>query len=180
MGKPDFLKDCISDPALVTPGQPVPIDAFVKHYCIRCGNRACERAGSNNMAFDKRVQNWHENLFVNPPRADDSDTSFSQIRAKNFAPSGPKLEVQGSSGFVTIGKQNSVPSIPVPTITQVEPLARVIQPVEVLEPVVVPEAQIGASNTPFKQGTLLPGAPPLKEIVKEVAVKTGVEFTFDE
>ena len=187
MSKPDFLKECISDPALVEPGQPVPLDAFTKAYCVRCDNRQCARAGSNNMLFDRRVQNWQRDLFVSPPRADEADPRFAQIRAKNFAPSGTRLDVPGSPNFVTVAAQPPAPAPP-PADPPASPEPASPEPAAVQSPPEAPSAAVppatipavysrtGQGNTPFQQGAVLPGAP--AEAPRESVVQPGGTFTF--
>lgn len=191
MNKSDFLKECISDPALVPSGQPVPMDAFMKAYCVRCDNRECSRAGSNNMLFDRRVRNWQNDLFEKPPRADDSDPRFVQIRAKNFAPAGPSAPGVGSSNFVSVGARVEAPR-PVPAETPVPAVQSEPEPppAAVEEPAVAPVpaeamksipnvySSTGASNTPFQQGAFLPGAP--TEPAKEKVMEAGSTFVFGE
>src|SRR5690348_6277675 len=93
----DFLKECMSDPALVT--SPVPIDEFQRNYCIVCANRECARSSANNLAFDRRVANWESTLFTNAPRAKDDDPNFVRIRSKNFAPVIESMGVRINRGF---------------------------------------------------------------------------------
>ncbi len=78
----DFIKECIMDPAL-TQGV-IPIDVFQKEMCVKCLQPQCLRSLSTKVSFDQRVQNWEENLFINPPTASETDPNFNYIREKKF------------------------------------------------------------------------------------------------
>lgn len=179
--KNDFLKECMSDPALVKPGASVPIDDFNKSYCIVCANRECTRSISNNMAFDKRVQNWQNDLFINPPRASDDDPKFVNIRNKNFAPAGHRIEIPGSPNFISVQSKAQVESPP-----RIETLDNaVIQIPSRFSPQPVNESasenrqavQAVQDNTNFSQGVILPGKDKEK---KENVDQPGSTFTFDD
>lgn len=83
MSTSDFLRDCMTDPALVPKG-PIPIDDFTKVYCLRCSVKECSRSVSSNFIFTNRVMNWKRDLFDAPPRATDNDPVFAEIRTKRF------------------------------------------------------------------------------------------------
>jgi hypothetical protein len=180
--KVDFLQECMSDPALVA--GPVPIDAFMQAYCLVCANRACGRAGTNNMSFDRRTANWEKDLFTNVPRASDDDPNFRGIREKKFLPVQQRIEVPGSPVFMnvtppTVAAQQVVPSAvhfskPEPVQAPSEPT---VAPVEVKQAPATPIAatpQRELANTPFQQGMVLPGAVKPKEIITQ----PGTTFTF--
>ena len=192
-GKADFLKECISDPALVEPGRPVPLDAFTQSYCVRCDNRSCARAGANNILFDRRVNNWQKDLFDSPPRAEDSDQQYVSIRAKNFASAPLKVGVPGTPSFVTVKSPEAArpvvspppPPAPPPQVSPrvVAATPEVPKPVgtaPVSVPAVIPTpnnySAAGQSNTAFQQGTFLPGAP--EKPSEETVTQTGATFTF--
>ncbi len=167
----DFLKDCMNDV-----GNP-PIDVMHKNWCLGCGNRGCERAGMNNSAFDKRVKNWRETLFLNVPRAAPDDPAYDNIRSKSFTPVGqPKAprSVLFTPGVSTVsvpvpmakpaafvrqepessgqGTAEPVPTEPVPT----EPVPTEPEKAEKAEP----EGRAPPpGNTSFEQGTVLGGGP---------------------
>ena len=178
--KPDFLKECMSDPALVS--SPMQLDEFNKTYCLVCANRGCSRAGSNNMGFDRRVQNWQNDLFNNVPRAGDNDPNFVHIRMKNFAPAGQRIVVPGGPKFVnvepTIQPTKFVRSEPEPEAPIVQEVAPEVskepeKPLAVREEAKKPQNQ---ENTNFEQGTVLPGGEP--QIPKETIMQPGSSFTF--
>lgn len=201
MAKADFLKECISDPALVEPGKTVPIDAFTKAYCLRCDNRECARSGANNMAFDDRVKNWQERLFRNPPRARPDDPVFANIRTKNFAPVTAPLSVQGNAGFVPVPAPTLVqpppPPPPPPAVEIPSPEAEAApEPAQAVvheasgtsddhqpQPQDLPTKQgynqgTRPANTKFQQGAVLPGGP--QGSPKDRIVEPGATFTFGE
>src|SRR5271157_4373925 len=87
----DFLKECMTDPALVPRG-PVPINEFNRVYCLRCGRAECSRSAGSNLAFTNRALNWKHDLFEAPPRADENDPMFADIRAKKFISASDNVE----------------------------------------------------------------------------------------
>lgn len=93
--KPDYLKECIKDPALVPQGVPVPLDQFNLHVCRRCANRGCGRSGLNNSQFDVRARDWKKLYFDEVQRADPADPRYDNVRGKNFAPGGLSISTVG-------------------------------------------------------------------------------------
>src|SRR5271156_5711688 len=83
MSKVDFLRECMTDPALVS--GPVPHNEFMEHVCRRCDNKECSLSVANSLSFTKRATNWKKDLFLEVPRADDNDPLYAAIRQKNFA-----------------------------------------------------------------------------------------------
>lgn len=184
MTKPDFLQECINDPALVT--GPVQIDEFSKAYCLVCANRDCARAGTNNMQFDYRSIHWKEMLFDNVPRADDNDSRYDNIRGKKFLPIQPRIEVPGTPNFVSPNMVSVDPSISRSMAKPDDPEVVIATPV-----IATPESiQIQSKpqskpttelkNTPFQQGTILPGGPKAEPAKEETPLANGSVYTFDE
>jgi len=187
MEKDDFLKVCMSDPALVS--GPMPIDLFNKSYCIVCSQLACARSRANTMAFSDRAQNWKKNLFDNPPRADDNDPRYANIRAKKFldlhkeaseaGPGAARYEVQVPTDIST---ESQLPQTPVYSQTPVTPP---VSPPEAPEleppgPIIPPpnpnppaKPVFDLNNTPFQQGTIISSKPE-----KEIIIEPGASFTF--
>lgn len=182
MEKPDFLKDCINDPALVS-GQ-TPIDQFCRRYCTICANRACSRAGCNGMAFDKRAANWEKDLFLNVPRIRENDPNFAHIWSKNFAPKTPGISVSLNTGFTPVEKNEPIRFVQAESSTA----TNVPTPVETPTPSLVSAEEVKpkptrtvTENTPFAQGVILPGGKPASDsTAQERVVTPGASFTFDD
>lgn len=79
--KSDYLKECLTDLTSKVK-KSIPIDQFNSEFCNYCINNECTRSSSSSTLFEKRVQNWQENLFGSVPRASDTDTTYDIIRAK--------------------------------------------------------------------------------------------------
>jgi hypothetical protein len=188
VNRPDFLKECMSDV-----GQ-TPLDIFQKSYCFVCGNRECSRSSANNLQFDRRVLNWKKDLFDEVPRADEFDQRFAQIRSKQFLPANqspavitPRFQeiapvfketipevVQTDPILDQVSPENSTqPMVDMIEISTIDPPVPVDTPKPV-QPIVQPTQ--GKSNTPFSQGTTLPGF--RKEEPKDVVIDVGGSFTF--
>ncbi len=167
----DYLRECMSDV-----GNP-PIDDMNRNFCVVCSNRGCERAGAHQSAFDKRVKNWRETLFLKVPRAADDDRSYDNIRAKNFAPIGapepPKTSVfmpgAPAAGPATMARPAAFVPPPPPQDPGPQPAAAPDVTPEAPQPAPAPAAvvkprQPPPGNTPFEQGMVLGGgqttAPP--------------------
>lgn len=175
----DFLKECMSDPALVK-GM-VPIDEFNRVYCLKCFQKECERSAAGGTLFTRRVENWKTDLFEKPPRAKDDDPKYAGIRAKKFLQmakevvelraNGVNYEVQTSEmpelpqalrpkeavaappAVETEPEVQDPPSVPAPPGPLLEAPAPPPPPVE---PARVPSTT-ELQNTPFDQGAVLPG-----------------------
>ncbi len=184
--KADFLKDCLSDPALVQ--GPIPIDEFTRVYCLRCQSRECSRSRANGMLFDQRVGNWQEKLFINPAQAKEGDPGFDHLRNRNFLPIIPGVSTTANSGFVSREQPSRFvepPTAKAPDSSPSDAMDLVWGPVENAEDAVevepppsapptvptVPPSD-GLENTPFQQGQMLPGAPP-----QEIILQPGQSFT---
>jgi len=187
MEKDDFLKICLSDPALVK--NTVPLDMFTKSYCIVCSQSACARSWANNASFSNRVANWRKNLFDEVPRVADDDPRFDTIRAKKFLTivrdNVPEVNTGPSSRYevqtpTMVSTETQLPQTPVYSQAPVIQPAPVESetPVEVIPaPITHPEPQkpdFDLNNTPFQQGTIISTKP--KE--KEIFLDPGSTFTF--
>jgi len=173
----------MSDPALTKAG-PMPFDMFNRSYCAVCGNRECSRSALNGMAFDARVLNWKKDMFDSVPRADDADTGYDRIREKRF------LQVQGPAPQVSTqawipemrhGVQIQEPEPAVEPAHSEEPPAVLASPRPEAEPKPVQRQapDYALENTPFAQGTVLPGGPPSPAGEgKDVVMSPGGSFTF--
>lgn len=171
MHKLDFLRDCMRD----VPG--LPIDQFNTAFCVMCGNRQCSRSGANNLAFDRRVSNWKNDLFDNVPRASDRDPGFDHIRLKRFIPIEPEStvvpDVYSREPDVVINVQS--------TEAQTEAKENLSVPLAFRRIPSTPASQTPqAANTPFIQGAMLPGND--QSVVKispqETEIESGGSFTF--
>lgn len=175
----DFLRECMSDPALVQ-GQ-VPIDEFNKAYCVRCVQKECARAGLNGSLLARRAATWKVNLFENPPRAAENDPKYQSIRAKKFLQTasevvelrsnGVNYEVQTREMPEALRGTPSAPQPLDPTPPQPVWAAPPAPPPVVRAPPPPPEPVLAApspdalprpvdappQNTDFEQGTVLPG-----------------------
>jgi hypothetical protein len=185
----DYLRECMTDPALVN--QPVPIDQFSRIYCVVCGYKPCVRSRANTMVFTERVANWRPRLFTEVPRAEDSDPNYARIRAKNFQSVDEPLAISNGEAFA----KNFAP-IPQPTEPlayfepdrPAEPIAHQIltppsipstsQPLPLTPPVSVnaPHQEPTLDNTPFGGGIILPGKPVDKK--EDKLMDPGSTFTF--
>jgi hypothetical protein len=194
----DFLRECMSDPALVQ-GQ-VPIDEFNKAYCVRCVQKECARAGLNGSLLARRAATWHTNLFEKPPRAAEDDPRYQSIRAKKFLQTssevvelrnnGVNYEVQTREMPEALRKNPPEPPAfdppPPAPVWAAEPVPPAPEPVQAIpEPVLdapsVPPAvsappvrpvDAPPQNTPFEQGTVLPGGS------SEKTVEVGGSYVF--
>ncbi len=170
----DYLRECME-----SVGNP-PIDAMTKNWCLHCAERGCERAGAKKLSFDGRVATWRERLFLNVPRADEEDPRYDNVRGRKFLPgaqsvgAAPPKTVIFMPGIPIV--EPAEPRIVVPgrfveSRDQSAPEERWIDLPELQEESMPspeaggPEAddgegtRSGASNTPFEQGAVLPGAP---------------------
>jgi hypothetical protein len=165
----DYLRECISDPALVK--GPMPIDEFNKCYCVRCIRTDCTRSTGNNLGFMRRVKNWRHDLFEAPPRAADNDPSFNTIRAKQF--------IQVS--------EHSNSNVYIPTFVSIEASPKQTEP-ELIQPK-IPESTkqpeqtlstptITQINTPFIQGTILYDEQKIPQTPQNIELNPGGTFTF--
>jgi len=183
----DYLKECMSDPALTKAG-PVPLDVFNRSYCVVCGNRECSRSALNGMAFDARVLNWKKDMFDSVPRADEADTGYDRIREKRFLPvqgQGQPVSTQAWIPELRHGVliQESEPEPPAATAHSEEPSpAPPAPPAQAARPNQPAPRQAGdytLENTPFVQGTVLPGGQPAPAGTgKDVVLNPGGSFTF--
>ena len=83
--KDDFLKECLEE-VRAKARATVPLDEFQNEFCRVCQNRSCSRSGGAAMSFDRRVESWERRLFIDIPRASESDASYDNIRSKRFLP----------------------------------------------------------------------------------------------
>lgn len=173
----------------------VPLDVFQRQFCLVCAQRQCTRSGLNNSAFDQRARNWQEMLFTKVPRADDADPRYSNIRAKLFLPvaghSSP-YEVQGPPPAPPPPPE-PVPEPGRPPVLDGEGGAEAEEaPDTDREPILAEDAPTTAVavatavqalvNTPFEQGTVLPGAPEpaAPAPTGEVRLGDSGEYVFDD
>ena len=174
--KSDYLRECMTDPALVSGA--MPIDQFSQVYCVVCSYKPCVRSRANHMLFTERVANWLPRMFTQVPRAADDDERYARIRAKNFQSVEAPLTVNTRPlhvpEFVSIQDKPSeapVHSIPI-TSTEPPAPAPALSPVETLEapvmtqPVIAPQLVVTPqqteptlNNTPFQGGIILKGKP---------------------
>lgn len=188
----DFLRECMSDPALVQ-GQ-VPIDEFNKAYCVRCVQKECARAGLNGSLLARRAATWRTNLFESPPRAAENDPKYQAIRAKKFLQTsnevvelrnnGVNYEVQTREMPEALRKntpeppaldpQPAPPRFVAPPEPPPEPPAALERVEPPPDPPAAPSPRLDAppQNTPFDQGTVLPGGS------SEKTVEVGGSYVF--
>jgi hypothetical protein len=190
--KADYLRECMSDPALVS--QPIPIDQFSRAFCVVCGYKPCVRSRANTMVFTERVATWQPRLFTNVPRADDNDPNYARIRAKNFQSVDEPLVVNTQTVAAPAPTQapapqpleppiHSTPDRPTESpVQQVQtppaPVPLVAQPAPVTQAASVsaPHQEPTLDNTPFAGGIVLPGKPVDKK--EDKFVEPGSTFTF--
>lgn len=186
--KLDFLKECMSDA-----GQ-MPLDEFNVTYCVRCANRECARSGSGQMSFDRRVQNWQKDMFINVPRAQENDPRYTMIRSKHFRSANSStnaiVSLQGRNDAVTKVEEqvNPAPAVsaapntnPTATTPMNGPLVPQESPIQVnpTPSQASPSPKPQTYNTPFVQGVMLPGHEQKSEEKDEtVEMDAGGTFTF--
>ncbi|OPZ38222.1 MAG: hypothetical protein BWY99_01682 [Synergistetes bacterium ADurb.BinA166] len=174
--KDDFLRECMTDPAL-NPDNRTPIDEFNRKYCVVCCNRDCSRSAAGGLAFDRRALNWKKDLFDEVPRAEEGDSSYDSIRRKVFRPAQESLSISTAQA----------PVVPVPTADArarflphvIEEAAPAPAPRQPAQSAHIPPPEY--ENTPFTQGMILPGGPPAAPPPtggSEVVVQPGGTFVF--
>jgi hypothetical protein len=193
--KGDFLKECMTDPALVA--RSVPIDQFCQTYCVVCSYKPCVRSRANQMIFTERVANWRPRMFTQVPRAADDDENYAKIRAKNFQNVGEPLVVNFPS-FPDPAPPTSDPTPEQPAgaplhftpMTPTEPaILEAPEPPPADPPAPKPapvmtqtvaalQQEPTLNNTPFQGGIVLPGKPVDKQ--EDKFLEPGATFTFDE
>lgn len=188
----DYLRECMSDPALVQ--GPTPIDEFSKAFCIRCIQKDCTRARLNGSLFARRAETWKVNLFDSPPRAKDDDPRYQTIRAKKFLQTANEVVELRQGGVNYEVQTREMPDLPAalrkeppaapaettpepetpePTVqTQIAP-PDLDPPAPPPPPPAQPVHDASFQNTPFEQGTVLPGGQP-----QEKVTEVGGSFTF--
>jgi hypothetical protein len=184
--KTDFLKECMSDPALVS--QPIPIDQFSRSFCVVCGYKPCVRSAASGMIFTERVANWKSRMFTDVPRASDNDPNYARIRAKNFQNLNEPLVVNVQPEVPLVHSEPSGPPVHSTPPEPTEPPVQVVQtppavpPLVMTHPVPPPGAQQQGeptlTNTPFQSGMVLPGKPVDKK--EDKFVEPGAIITFGE
>jgi hypothetical protein len=176
----------MTDPALVPKG-PVPINEFNKVYCLRCGRAECSRSAGSNLSFTNRVLNWKHDLFEAPPRADENDPMFADIRAKKFISASDNIQ-QVSPTVIQVPVQIEQESKPNPLgvkiveeqSVEVEPVPVQEQPVEQIQEI-PPTVRMPSNrllNTKYNQGTMVGNPNPQPS--KEVVIAPGGTFSFGE
>src|SRR5512135_2096050 len=147
--KADFLRECMTDPALVS--QPVPIDQFSRAFCVVCAYKPCVRSRANTMVFTERVANWVPRMFTQVPRAADDDPNYARIRAKNFQSVNeplvvevqPEVPVQPEPEAAPMQTQPPEPPVhsepPRPTESPVQSVSTPQAPVPLAASPVIPE-----------------------------------------
>jgi len=182
--KTDFLKECISDVSSKL-HRMVPIDDFNRTFCVVCVNRDCARSKSNNLKFESRVNNWEDLYFNKVKRADNQDPQFESIRIKRF------VSPEDRSTYII--KEPELEPKPEPkTNLDPEPVLEPViqapekepQPMDVPElnvpkpkesiPDPIPQAVDQVTNTPFVQGTMLPGSK------QATVLESSQVFVFDD
>jgi|SRR5271157_2001056 len=184
--KLDFLRECMSDPALVQ--RPMPIDQFGQAFCIVCSNKHCVRSRATTMLFTERVANWEDRMFRKVPRAPENDERYAQIRGKRFLPVEEPIAVSTDPESVPTPEQpleapvHSTPPRPTEPSIQItfpSPAAAPIVMTQPPPPVAAPhQGEPTLDNTPFQGGIVLPGKPEDKK--EDQFVEPGSTFTFGE
>jgi hypothetical protein len=191
MNRIDYLKECISDVSGKL-GRMVPIDDFNRTFCVVCVNRDCTRSKSNNLKFESRVNNWQDIYFNKVQRAADQDPKFENIRVKKF------ISPEDKNTYIIKDPEPVLaPPIPEPALEPALELIVLETPPKALS---VPESELSIpelsvpepkkleyqnstnqiqisdqANTPFAQGTMLPGSK-----VEEKVLEPGQVFVFDD
>lgn len=179
--KADFLKECMTDPALTKAG-PMPLDLFNRSYCVVCANRECSRSGLGSASFDVRATNWRKDMFDSIPRADEADPEYARIREKNFLTVDRGVpEVSMTTAPSPAQRfEVSIHEAPGPAPKDEVPPSPEVRPEPQTQSAVVQPRTPGpeSENTPFVQGTVLPGGPPRPDQSKDTVLSPGGTFTF--
>lgn len=114
---------------------------FQEAFCGRCAQPECTRSLFGKSRFDQRVHNWEERLFTNIPRMDPSDPRFVGISGQRF-----------------VSVQTSPPGVKSDWVDprDVKETASIVVPAAVAPS---RSRALPVLNTPFQNGTMLPGAP---------------------
>ncbi len=179
--KSDYLKECMTDPALVS--GTVPIDQFCQTFCVVCSYKPCTRSRANHMLFTERVANWRPRMFTEVPRAADDDENFARIRAKNFQSVGEPLIVNTQPEPSPVPEKPAEAPLHFISMTPTEPVleaapAPAPPPPAMTHPVVATQQEPSLNNTPFQGGIILPGKPVDKK--EDKFLEPGATFTFGE
>ena len=121
--KSDYLKECLSEVTQKAKSA-IPIDQFMSEYCVYCLNNTCSRSGSSNMAFERRAKNWESNLFLNVPRASDTDPNYDPIRSKWYI--SPRVELH--TPVVTTTVKENKPPVKSPAVAKPKIPAKKLSP----------------------------------------------------
>jgi hypothetical protein len=117
----DLLSECIQ------PGTPV--DVLTSEWCARCANPECVRSFVGQLKFDRRVQDWEEKLFKNPPRMAPDDPRFKLIVAQKFVTIDTTRTPEIRSDWVDPRDLKEPEPAPIPVVTET-PVVQAAPPVE--------------------------------------------------
>lgn len=134
MKRRDLLAECVNPDT--------PVDVLTQAWCSRCGNPECVRSTVGLSKFERRVDNWNEKLFIDPPKLTPDDPRFAQIAALKFI-------------TIDVGR---TPEINTP------PKSAWVDPEELKEPEPVPQivtspALVGEASPPQKEQAPPPSPP---------------------
>lgn len=165
--KADFLRECMSDPALVD--RPTPIDQFCRSFCVVCGNKECTRSRANLMSFTARAAEWEDRMFNKVPRAAPNDEKFTYIRSKNFRQTNVEVLTIHSQPILETVHSNS----------EQEPKGIKVEMAPTIDekPASVPAKISVIDNTPMQAGMILPGKPVDKK--EDQFLQSGSSFSFE-
>lgn len=125
------------------------INDFQQMFCVRCTQPECTRSLDGLSKFDKRVRNWEENLFLNPPKMDPKDPRYTALAGKKFLTIGGAPAPQGQSAWIDpqrLEEERPVTTVSIPQAT----------------PVTKPEEarkRFLPMNTPNQGPLIIPGGP---------------------
>lgn len=146
--------------------QKVALDDFKAAFCDRCQQPECTRSRTGGSRFERRVANWHHDLFIAPARMDSQDPRYATLAGKKFLTidTGPTPEVRMSSSWLDPRDltEGGPPSGFKP-VTQPDPVFMTPLPREIDERP-APRQQIPGRltpmNTPVSGPRMLANAPP--------------------
>lgn len=133
------------------------IPDFQAAFCSHCTQPECSRSLDGMSKFDQRVRTWHERLFLNPPRMDQSDPRYKGLASKKFLTMASPIEIRstgGGSAWIDPQTTEEPEQKSTPTATNIPETPEAPAPAPT-----PPQKRFLPMNTPNQGGVLLKGAP---------------------
>lgn len=167
----DFLRECFESvrPQLsqIEGGDKISVDQFKAQVCSTCCAPDCDLSRLSSSSFQDRVTNWKERLFLNPVRLDPKDPRFPVFNSKSFL----EVPIVGRGSAKQVAVSDWLDPLQKTEVKEATPPRKLSPEAPVVSdpPKKVPSVSSDAgasqeqlqlpSNTPFQQGSTLPGAP---------------------